>query len=274
VETKKNQLMIRHLTLTLFLVALCCAPAHAVVTFDWALVGNPGNAPDPSTAFGAVDYVYRISKHEVTNEQYVEFLNAVDPSGSNTLGFFNTQMASEHSGIERTGNDHGNRYLVKSGWNRLPVTGVTYFDALRFINWLHNGQGSGDTETGAYDLLGNTPIPTNASDFLRNPDATIWMPNENEWYKPAYHDSAAGTSGQYFVYATGSDVAPISDKPDENPAAVNYYNNDRINNGFNDGHGMPQVYAMVFLNVATRRIWVSPCTKRPTGACAQGDSGT
>ena len=33
--------------------------------------------------FGAVDYVYRISKHEVTNAQYTEFLNAVDPTGAN-----------------------------------------------------------------------------------------------------------------------------------------------------------------------------------------------
>jgi putative transposase len=29
--------------------------------------------------------------------------------------------------------------------------------------------------------------------------------------------------------------------------------------------GLPQAFAMVFLNVATRRVWVSPCTKRPTG---------
>jgi putative transposase len=29
--------------------------------------------------------------------------------------------------------------------------------------------------------------------------------------------------------------------------------------------GMPQVCALVFLNVATRRVWVSPVTKRPTG---------
>ncbi len=30
--------------------------------------------------------------------------------------------------------------------------------------------------------------------------------------------------------------------------------------------GMPQVFAIVFLNVATRRVWVSPSTKKPTGA--------
>lgn len=30
--------------------------------------------------------------------------------------------------------------------------------------------------------------------------------------------------------------------------------------------GMPQVCVLVFLNVATRRVWVGPCTKKPTGA--------
>jgi putative transposase len=29
--------------------------------------------------------------------------------------------------------------------------------------------------------------------------------------------------------------------------------------------GMPQVFAMVFINVATRRVWVSPATKKPSG---------
>ena len=30
--------------------------------------------------------------------------------------------------------------------------------------------------------------------------------------------------------------------------------------------GVPQVFALVFLNVATRRVWVSPCAQKPTGA--------
>src|SRR5687767_8234819 len=28
--------------------------------------------------------------------------------------------------------------------------------------------------------------------------------------------------------------------------------------------GMPQVSAMVFIHVATRRVWISPCTVKPT----------
>ena len=38
---------------------------------------------------------------------------------------------------------------------------VTWYDTIRFANWLNNGQGTGDTETGAYTLLGGTPTPSN-----------------------------------------------------------------------------------------------------------------
>jgi len=64
---------------TLLLFTACAlwissAPASAV-TFDWVTVGNPGNAAD-NTGFGSVADTYRISRYEVTNAQYAEFLNA------------------------------------------------------------------------------------------------------------------------------------------------------------------------------------------------------
>ncbi|MFO0911435.1 MAG: hypothetical protein U0795_00640 [Pirellulales bacterium] len=64
---------------------------YAAVTFDWATVGNPGNAPD-ATGLDAVSYVYRISKHEVTNDQYRDFLNAVDPKGTNRNSVYNAGL--------------------------------------------------------------------------------------------------------------------------------------------------------------------------------------
>lgn len=36
--------------------------------------------------------------------------------------------------------------------------------------------------------------------------------------------------------------------------------------------GMPQVFAMVFLNVATRRVWISTSTKRPTSEWVQAQA--
>ena len=63
--------------------------ANATVIFNWATVGNPGNDPD-ITGYGAVSYNYRISRHEVTNAQYTEFLNAVDPTGTNSLALYSS----------------------------------------------------------------------------------------------------------------------------------------------------------------------------------------
>ena len=69
--------MRRLFVLTALLFAL---PAHAV-TIDWVEVGDPGNTcevqpptgPVSGGCFGAVDYVYRISRYEITVAQYVEW---------------------------------------------------------------------------------------------------------------------------------------------------------------------------------------------------------
>jgi len=59
------------------MVVCVASPTFAQVTIDWATVGNPGNGADPESGIGSVGVAYRIAKHEVTNDQYAEFLNAV-----------------------------------------------------------------------------------------------------------------------------------------------------------------------------------------------------
>jgi sulfatase modifying factor 1 len=81
---------------------------------------------------------------------------------------------------------------------------VSWYDAARFTNWLHNGQGSGSIETGAYTLSGVTGLIT------KNPGATVYLPSENEWYKAAYYDPTTGAGGgdNYWELPTQSDTAP------------------------------------------------------------------
>jgi len=84
--------------------------ANAAVQFDWAKVGNAGNAAD-TTGFGAVSYEYRIAKHEVTNAQYAEFLNAVAATDTNNL--YNTNMGSNaRGGVTRSGSSGSFTYAV------------------------------------------------------------------------------------------------------------------------------------------------------------------
>jgi sulfatase modifying factor 1 len=242
------------LPLLLFLAVSLPQTCLAAVTFDWAYVANAGNAPDPPTGNGSVSYNYAISKHEVTNAQYAEFLNAVDPTGANGLDLYNTAVSSFGSIRVHAGDADGSKYVAQTGHEQKPVTHVSFFDAMRFTNWLHNGQGNSDTETGAYTI-------GNGVSEVRSPDAKYWIPNEGEWYKAAYHDASAGTAGAYFDYATGSDALPVSDQPSDNPAAVNYYNDDGIANGFNDGYavsGSTRDVANPFTDVGAYTVAASP----------------
>jgi len=67
------------------------------VDIPWVEVGDAENDP-AFNGFGAVDYVYLIGRTEVTNAQYAEFLNAVDPSGANALSLYHVDMTEDSRG--------------------------------------------------------------------------------------------------------------------------------------------------------------------------------
>ncbi len=170
----------------LALAVLSATPCFAV-SIDWTTVGNPGNAAD-TTGFGAVDYSYNIDKYDVTVSQYVEFLNAKDLTGADPLGLYNSRISHATLGgvSYNAGATDGDKYGILSGDANHPINFVTFYDALRFANWLNNGQGNGSTESGAYTLTGGTPTPSNAATIVRSDDATVFLPSEDEWYKAAY----------------------------------------------------------------------------------------
>jgi alpha-tubulin suppressor-like RCC1 family protein len=163
---------------------------------------------DMANSRGAVAYDFQIGTYEVTNEEYAAFLNAVAKTDS-FYGLYNTRMGSDaQGGITRSGSNGSYVYTVKSGFARKPVNFVTAYNAMRFCNWLHNGaQPDGDTESGAYRLLGN--IPTNTTVLRRSAGARYYLPTEDEWYKAAFYDPsiAAMLTGNYWAYAVKSDVA-------------------------------------------------------------------
>ncbi len=195
--------MRRYALLALALVLTTASGGNArAVTIEWVTVGDPGNAAD-TTGYGAVTDTYRISKYETTNAQYAEFLNAVAATDTNAL--YNTAMGSGYGGISRSGSSGSYSYSVIAGRESMPVNYVSFYDALRFANWLHNGQPTGaqdatTTEDGAYTI---TPAGIAANSITRNAGATIFLTGEDEWYKAAYYDAM---STSYFDYPAGSDV--------------------------------------------------------------------
>ncbi len=186
------------------------AISHAVVSIDYATVGHAGNPADPFTGgiYGAVAYNYKIGKHEVTNGQYTEFLNTVDPTGTNPNEIYDPSMGSDaRGGISFNATaTNGEKYAIRTNMGDKPVNYVRWHDAARFTNWLNNGQGNATTESGAYTLIGNTGFSSRNS----GPNVTVWLPSENEWYKAAYYDPTVGAGGgdNYWAYGTKSDTLP------------------------------------------------------------------
>ncbi len=181
---------------------LLALPTQAEVTFDWVTVGDPGNACDTQSqgCFGAVAETYRIAATEVTNAQYVEFLSAV--ARTDTKALYNTNMGS---GITRSGSPGSFTYSAITGREDKPLISVTFWNALRFANWIHNGQPTGaqdntTTEDGAYTL---TPTGIANNTVTRNAGAAVFVTSEDEWYKAAYYDTGAMI---YFDYPAGSDT--------------------------------------------------------------------
>jgi sulfatase modifying factor 1 len=189
-------------------------------------VGNAGNAADTqvmydgTTGYGSVSYNYNIGKYEVTAAQYTEFLNAKAKTGQYAL--YNFRMSStEGCHIVQSGTPGSYTYSVAADWANRPVDCISYWDACRFVNWLGNGQGNADTETGTYTLNGYNG--TDGHLIARNVGSKWAIASENEWYKAAYYDPDKVGGAGYWDYATRSDIAPANQVQNPDPGnSANY----------------------------------------------------
>lgn len=187
------------------LAGVSASTATASVTIPTVTIGYPGNLPEVSTSgqlFGSVPYTYRMGATEVTNAQYAAFLNA--KAASDPFNLYNAGMGGSFGGIIRSGSAGSFTYSTAAGRENNPVNFVSFWDTTRFANWLHNGQGSGDTETGTYTLNGVTnPV---SSSVTRGAGWQWAVATENEWYKAAYFQpsSEGGPASNYWLHPTNA----------------------------------------------------------------------
>ena len=205
-----------------FALLICVIKVNAV-TIETVAIDHIGNAPDPATGslYGSVNYKYKIGKFEVTNSQYMEFLNAV--ATNDVYGLYNTNMfANSAGGIQRFGDEGAYTYAVVSGRGNCPVNFVTFSNMLYFANWLTNGQGGPETiHNGAYDL--SQKIETLTRSSLR---PAWFLTSEDEWYKAAYYDPTLNSNtGGYWLYATKNNTQPVASAP---PGSGNNSNWNRV----------------------------------------------
>ncbi len=239
------------LVLLLVLSSLSLAATGPSGGFTWVTIGDVNNPADPLNSgavpgIGSVSYAYRLSAYEVTNAQYVDFLNAVAKSDPHNLySTFMTTIAS--SGINRSGSDGSYLYTTKPGHENNAVNEVNWYDAARFVNWLQNGTPTGvsaGTENGVYNLSLQS---TNPAAISRQAGAKFFLPNENEWYKASYYDPTPGAGGgdNYWLYPTHKDTAPHSDNPNflstpDNTNVANIHRDDNLGGTYDSGYAMTQ----------------------------------
>ena len=142
-------------------------------------------------------------------------------AAGDTYGLYNENMADISVGlygmgcnIQRTGSAGSYGYSVAADWADRPVNYISWGDATRFSNWLHNGQPTGaqelsTTENGSYFLNG-AMTDADLLSIIRESDATWVIPTEDEWYKAAYYNPLMGGAGGYYMFPTASDEAPDS----------------------------------------------------------------
>ena len=170
---------------TAALGATPCVAGDPVV-FDFVTVADPDAPADPDTGFGRVPYAYRIATTEVTVGQYLAFLNAAAVDDAD--GLYVTRMFNTPPGIEQRGPAGGRSYALRPGADPdVPMTLIDVLQAMRFVNWLHNGQGAQGTPEGATGS-GAYAVSDGVSEE-REPGARYFIPSENDGYKAAYYQS-------------------------------------------------------------------------------------
>ena len=164
---------------------------------EFVEIGSPGNAADTSTSgnpgsAGAVSYTYNMGKYEVSRDMITK---------ANVEGNLGITMANMSF---VTGGTRGD----------MPATGVSWFEAAKFVNWLNTEQGFQAAynfdDSGDFQLWSSADAwQLDGENLFRHKDAGFWLPSVDEWYKAAYFDPV---SGSYFNYPTsdGSVPTPVS----------------------------------------------------------------
>jgi len=159
-------------------------------SIDFVTIGNPGNAADttgsPNPA-GSVSYTYNLGKYEISRDQVSKVANS---------GVFIS--------MER------NTYLAGSDAIHQPATGISWYEAARFVNHLNEVQGS--RAAYKFDISGNfqmwsiTDSGYDSGNKYRNSQAKYFLPSSDEWYKGAF----GSPDGSWYGYATGSNSIPVA----------------------------------------------------------------
>ena len=112
---------------------------------DDMIIGGCDGDEKPAHEVTVVDF--ELSTHEITNAQYVVFLNAVEKPGTEGQSWFGTSLnITKIHGIQ----GNSGTYAVMDGFAEYPVINVSWYGAKAYLDWLN--QQSTDKAKGGWRL--------------------------------------------------------------------------------------------------------------------------
>lgn len=162
------------LTLIAAYILAFVAGSQAIVTdsndgFNWVVIGDPGNPGFPGhgqwhilQGRGKVDYLYRLTRTELTVTQWFEFVQAFAPYYEGTYGQ-SIGLTGAFISISGPLTDPDS-YYIDQGFENFPAN-QSWRMAARYCNWLHNDKQLTQEAfaSGAYDT----------STFTENEDGSL-----------------------------------------------------------------------------------------------------
>ena len=204
--------------------SIACAQPAPDYGFEWRTIGAPGNAPALPSQFpflaepnGQVNYEFRLTRTEVTNTQWLEFVDVYSRLHPEPIVINDIAFSGPHN-YYTTNNPDNFGWFTEPGGENDPVR-MSWFYAARFCNWLHNGKvnQAWAFESGAYTMSGYQQLPDGSwtGQWTRSPGAIFWIPSVDEWCKGMYYDPNKNGPGQagYWLYPNSSDTVPIGGPP-------------------------------------------------------------
>lgn len=176
---------------------------------------------------GGGTWDFSISRTEITQGQWVEFVNAFGtvpmPSGqpwSQGLSELFQGQGASGPGVFFTQLGPLGRpiYQVTPEGSVIPSSGPGWYGAALYSNWLHNDRevSLDAINAGAYDLSGwNNSAPSTWPGVSREQGARYWIPSYDEWAVASFYDPRRFGEGQpgWWPYLNGRDRLPIPGPP-------------------------------------------------------------
>ena len=135
---------------------------------------------------GKVEYAYRMGKYEISRDMIAKANN------EGSLGITMDSMS----------------FVTNGPRDDMPATGITWFEAAMFVNWLNTSQGHQAAYN--FDAGGNFQLWSSAEawqkggeNLFRHRHAYYFLPSMDEWSKAGHYNPSSGT---YNDYPTGSSV--------------------------------------------------------------------